>query len=205
MLFFARVLSETARVMAEPWAQLFRSSLDSSVLPSDWLNDEIVPIFKKGSKQHPCNYRPVTLTAVPCKVLESLVRDQLMEHLTRTNQLSGAQHGFRPKRSCCTQLLETLDDWTSILEEGDPIDALYLDFSKAFNSVPHQRLLLKLRSCGVGGKLLDWIEAFLSGRRQRVTGSMAQSRGGQRSQAEYHRERCWARCCSSCLLTTCLM
>ena len=155
--------------MAEPWAQLFRSSLDSSVLPSDWHNDEIVPIFEKGFKQHPCNYRPVTLTAVPCKVLESLVCDQLMEHLTRTNQLSGAQHGFRPKRSCCTQLLETLDDWTSILEEGDTIDALYMDFSKAFDSVPHQRLLRKLRSCGVGGKLLDWIEAFLSGRRQRVT------------------------------------
>ena len=164
-----RVLRETAVAIAEPWAQLFRSSVDSGNLLSDWREYEIVPIFKKGSKQCPANYRPVTLTAVPCKILEASVRDQLTEHLTRTNQLSGAQHGFRWGRSCCTQLLETLDEWTSILEEGDPVDALYLDFSKAFNSVPHQHILLKLRSCGVGGKLLDWVEAFLTGRRQRVT------------------------------------
>ena len=163
-----RVLRETAVEMAEPWARLFRSSLDSGCLPSDWQIDEIIPIFKNGSKQLPANYRPVALTAVPCKVLESLVRDQLMDHLTRTKQLSGAQHGYRRKRSCCTQFLETLDEWASMLEEGDPVDALYLDCSKAFNSVPHQRLLLKLRSCGVGGKLLNWIEAFLTGRRQRV-------------------------------------
>ena len=92
----------------------------------------------------------------------------------------GAGRGWR-KLSCriffkmaslrlpLTQLLETLDEWTSILEEGDSVDALYLDFSKAFNSVPHQRLLLKLRSCWVGGKLLNWVEAFLTGRRQRVS------------------------------------
>ena len=167
--FHPRVLRETAVAMAEHWARLFRSSVDSGSLPSDWRMDEIVPVFKKGSKQLPANYRPVTLTAVPCKILEALVRDQLMEHLTRTKQLSDAQHGFRQKRPCCTQLLETLDEWTSILEEGDSVDALYLDFSKAFNSVPHQRLLLKLRSCRVGGKLLNWVEAFLTGRQQRVS------------------------------------
>ena len=131
--------------------------------------DEIVPIYKKGNKQSPANYRPVTLTAVPCKVLESLIRDQLFDYLSETNQLNDAQHGFRRKRSCCTQLLETLEEWTSMLEQGDPVDALYLDFSKAFNSVPHQRLLLKLYACGVRGKLLDWVKAFLTGRRQRVT------------------------------------
>ena len=164
-----RILRETATVMAGPWAKLFRSSLDSGRLPKDWSMDEITPLHKKGPKQCPANYRPVTLTAVPCKVLESLVRDQLMDHLSLTNQLNPAQHGFRPKRSCCTQLLETLDDWTRMLEEGNRVDAIYLDFSKAFNSVPHQRLLLKLRSCGVGGKLLNWIAAFLMGRQQRVT------------------------------------
>ena len=164
-----RVLRETAATMAEPWSQLFRSCLDSGRLPLEWQKDEIVPIFKKGSKQTPANYRPVTLTAVPCKVLESLIRDQLFDHLESSEQLSDAQHGFRRKRSCTTQLLDTLDEWTDLLERGDPVDAIYLDFSKAFNSVPHQRLLLKLRSCGVGGKLLTWIEAFLTGRQQRVT------------------------------------
>ena len=102
-----RVLRETAVAMAEPWAQLFRFSVDSGNLPSDWREDEIVPIFKNGSKQRPANYRPVTLTAVSCKILEASVRDQLTKHLTRMNQLSGAQHGFRRGRSCCTQLLES--------------------------------------------------------------------------------------------------
>ena len=69
--------------------------------------DEITPLHKKSPKQCLANYRPVTLMAVPCKILESLVRDQLMDHLSQTNQLNSAQHGFRPKRSCCTQLLET--------------------------------------------------------------------------------------------------
>ena len=94
-----RVLCETSDAMAETWTQLFRSSVDSGILPSDWRVDEIVPIFKKGLRTSPLNYRPVTLTAVPGKVLESLIRDQLMEHLIRTGQLSGEQHGFRPKRS----------------------------------------------------------------------------------------------------------
>ena len=90
-----RILQETATTMADHWAQLFRSSLASASLPIDWCRDDIVPIFKRGPKHHPANYRPVTLTAVPCKVLESLVRDQIMEHLAGTDQLSSAQHGFR--------------------------------------------------------------------------------------------------------------
>ena len=170
-----RILRETALVMAEPWARLFRSSLDNSSFPSDWRNDEIIPIFKKGVKDSPANYRPVTLTAVPCKVLESLVRDQMMSYLIETEQLSNLQHGFRQKRSCSTQLLETVEDWTRALEEGDPVDALYLDFSKAFNSVPHQRLLLKLQSCGIRGRLLEWIRAFLTDRQQRVSINGAKS------------------------------
>lgn len=163
-----RILRETAVEMAEHWTRLFRTSLATATLPSDWCRDDITPIYKKGPKKCPANYRPVTLTAVPCKVLESLVRDQITEHLTHTAQLNTMQHGFRRKRSCSTQLLETLEDWSRELEDGNPVDALYLDFSKAFNSVPHQRLLLKLHSCGIRGRLLRWIRAFLTGRQQRV-------------------------------------
>ena len=104
----------------------------------------VIPIFKKGNKRLPGNYRPVSLTSVPFKVLESLISDKLMGHLTSTGQLSMDQHGFRARRSCTTQLLEALEDWTKILENGDPIDVVYRDFRKAFDSVPHERLLTKL-------------------------------------------------------------
>ena len=92
------------------------------------------------------------------KVLESVVRDQLMQHMLESGQLSDHQHGFMPKRSCTSQLLSTLEDWTRSIEEGQPVDAVYVDFRKAFDSVPHQRLLQKLRDLGVQGNILRWIE-----------------------------------------------
>ena len=163
-----RVLAETAHNMAVPLSLLFQESLQTAELPLDWKAGEIVPIFKKGSRQSPANYRPVSLTSIPCKVLESIIRDHIMEHMVETQQLHNAQHGFRPRRSCATQLLATLEDWTQALERGESVDAIYLDFSKAFDTVPHQRLLCKLRAYGVGERLLRWLESFLVGRRQRV-------------------------------------
>ena len=91
-----------------------------------------------------------------------------MAHLSESGLLHEAQHGFRPRRSCVTQLLSTLDDLSKMTENGDPIDAVSLDFSKAFDSVPHRHLIKKLQSYGVTGRLLSWIRAFLVGRRQRV-------------------------------------
>ena len=163
-----RMLKETARSLAAPLAKLFQQSLGSGRLPSDWKLGQIVPIHKKGSKQLPSNYRPVSLTSVFCKLLESIVRDAVMTHLTDHELLNDAQHGFRPRRSCASQLLTALDDWTRRLENGEQVDVAYLDFSKAFDSVPHRRLLQKLWAYGIGGRLLEWIEDFLIGRQQRV-------------------------------------
>jgi len=163
-----RILKETAQTVSGPLARIFRKSVMNGRLPQDWKMGTVIPIFKKGDKRLPGNYRPVSLTSVPCKVLESLIRDQLMDHLTSTGQLSKDQHGFRARRSCTTQLLEVQEDWTRILENGDPIDVLYLDFRKAFDSVPHERLLTKLSACGVSGHILDWIRSFLTDRQQQV-------------------------------------
>ena len=91
-----------------------------------------------------------------------------MEHLINNNLLSKFQHGFIKARSCTTQLLAVLDDWTDDIEHGENVDAIYLDYAKAFDTVPHKRLLAKLSGYGIGGKLLKWIAAFLEGRRQRV-------------------------------------
>ena len=106
-------------------------------------------------------------------MMEKLVRNEVMAHMTRNYLLSSLQHGFVHGRSCTTQLLEVLDKWTEALEQGDSMDAIYLDFAKAFDTVPHQRLLVTLAGYGIGGKVLQWIAAFLEGRRQRflVNGS----------------------------------
>ena len=82
--------------------------------------------------------------------------------------LHSSQHGFLPGRSCTTQLMEVIEHWSAAMDDGDPVDVAYLDFAKAFDSVPHQRLIQKLYAYGVRGKLLDWITAFLLDRRQRV-------------------------------------
>ena len=122
----------------------------------------MVPIFKKGNRQDPANYRQISITQILSKVLESIVRDQLMDHVSSTGQLTDAQHGFLPKLSCTSQLLATLDDWTQCIESGEPVDCAYLYFQKAFDSVPHQRLIKKLHDMGVHGELLSWIKAFLT-------------------------------------------
>ena len=104
---------------------------------------------KKGNRSKPSNYRPVSLTSVLCKVMESIIRDKIMEHTEQNKLLSSCQHGFVPKRSCATNLLHTLEKWTTALDTGRPVDAVYLDFAKAFDSVPHQRLIAKIESYGI--------------------------------------------------------
>ena len=110
------------------------------------------PFTKKGDRTLPSNYRPVSLTSQVCKVLESIVREHLLDHLKRNNILSDKQHGFRQGRSCLTNLLETLDSWTKILSNEDMIDVAYLDFRKAFDLVSHKHLLHKMSNYGIRGQ-----------------------------------------------------
>ena len=163
------VLKEAAAQLCIPFSMLFRRSFDEGHLPDDWKTANIVPVFKKGVSSGPGNYRPISLTSIVCKVFESIVREDIIKHLTSNNLLSNSQHGFLPKRSCTTQLLTAMEHWTNEIQLGHPIDVLYFDFKKAFDKVPHERLLIKLKAHGITGKLLDWIRSFLQGRKQRVT------------------------------------
>ena len=138
-------------------------------MPRIWKDATITSIFKKGDNSNPGNYRPVSLTSIVCKVMESIIRDKIMKHLHLNDLLSECQHGFIPMRSCVTNLLEVINKWTGALDEGKPIDAVYLDFAKAFDSVPHQHLILKIDSYGIMSKVQNWIRAFLTDRRQRVS------------------------------------
>ena len=128
----------------------------------------VVAIFKKGIKSVPGNYRPVSLTCIVCKILESIIRDIVVEHMLDCNLYSKCQHGFRKHRSCITQLLEVMEDFTKFVDNKKDIDIIYLDFQKAFDQVPHRRLLHKLNYLGITGNIHKWISDFLKDRNQRV-------------------------------------
>ena len=162
------LLVETADALTQPITLIFRKSLASGQIPQDWRSASVSPIYKKGSKLEPGNYRPVSLTCLLCKLMEKIIREHVIEHLQVNKLISRQQHGFTKGRSCVTQLLDVMDSWTEILDEGGSIDIIHMDFMKAFDSVPHQRLLAKLSAHGIQGKVLEWTQAFLSEREQRV-------------------------------------
>ena len=163
-----RVLIEATDPILTPITIIMNKSLREGRLPQRWKDAVVAPIFKKGKKSSPGNYRPVSLTSVICKVMESVIRDHIMDHLYRNNLLTDCQHGFVRNRSCLTQLLECLDVWTEMLDTGGSVDVVYMDYAKAFDKVAHARLLRKLQGYGITNQALDWIGNFLHGRRQKV-------------------------------------
>lgn len=163
-----KVLKESAEILNAPLTKIFRKSLQQGEIPCDWKLANITPIHKKGEKSNAKNYRPVSLTSVVSKILERVIRSRLMEHLSRNNLLSDYQYGFRPKRSTTSQLLHALDHWTHWLDTGENFDVMYMDYAKAFDSVPHERLLKKVQAYGIRGRVFRWIEGFLKNRKQRV-------------------------------------
>ncbi len=126
--------------------------------------------LKKGDKSSSSNYRPVSLTSQVCKVLESIVRDNILEHVKEYKLIKESQHGFLKRRSCLTNLLEFLEFVTNYIDQGYPIDVIYLDFQKAFDKVPHKRLMMKINALGITGEVFNWIwiADWLKDREQRV-------------------------------------
>ncbi|KAK3109083.1 hypothetical protein FSP39_022693 [Pinctada imbricata] len=143
-------------------------SLNTGQLPSDWVTANVTPLFKKGERSKPSNYRPISLTCILCKTLEHIVTSNLVKHLTRNNILYDLQHGFREKRSCETQLIMLISELANNIQQGRQTDLILLDFSKAFDKVSRQKLIYKLYKYGVQGKNLGWIKGFLSNRSQKV-------------------------------------
>ena len=163
-----RLLQELEGAAAAALTVIFRASVESGVVPDDWRWVNVTPIFKKGSKMDPGNYRPVSLTSVCCKLLEGLLKTAITKHLLENNLVNPSQHGFMAGRSCCTNLLEFMEEVTRAVDEGALVDVIYLDFAKAFDKVPKERLLEKLRAHGIGGQILRWIRNWLTDRQQRV-------------------------------------
>jgi hypothetical protein len=162
------VLKESAASVSKVLSKIFIKSFESGELPTDWKEANVTPIFKKGCKKIPANYRPVSLTSVPCKIMERMIRDIIMKYLLDNDLVHHSQHGFMPGKSCTTNLLETLDSITNSLNENCLVIMVLLDLAKAFDSVPHNVLIDKLKAYGICGNLLDWISSFLKERKQRV-------------------------------------
>ena len=170
-----RLLKECSVEVAPVLTRLFRKSIDEGEVPQQWKEAHIVPIHKSGSKAVMSNYRPVALTSSICKILEKMVCSAIMCFLTRNNLITPQQHGFMRGRSCQTNIMLCLEKWTEILDEGMSVDVAYFDYAKAFDKVSHRLLKQKLKSYGIRGKLLEWIEAWLERRTQRVVVGDAQS------------------------------
>ena len=163
-----RVLKTCASQISAMLTFIFQQSLDTGEVPRDWREANVVPLFKKGERTKPSNYRPVSLTSLCCKLLEHIVVSKIMDHLDNHNILVEEQHGFRSKRSCESQLIITCHDLVSELNRKGQVDMAVLDFAKAFDKVPHRRLATRLDYYGIRGKTKDWIQAFLRDRRQQV-------------------------------------
>ncbi|CAM5107999.1 unnamed protein product [Eretmochelys imbricata] len=170
-----RMLKELAHVIAEPLAIIFENSWQSGEVPVNWKKANVVLIFKKGKEEDPGNYRPVSLTSVPGKIMEQVLKESIWKHLEERKGIRNSQHGFTKGKSCLTTLIPFYDEITGSVDEGKAVDVLFLDFSKAFDTVSHSILANKLKKCRLDEWTVRWIESWLDRRAQRVVinGSMS--------------------------------
>ena len=141
-----RVLKELATELCPVFAHLFQQSNGTGEIPREWSVANICPLFKKSDRSLACNYRPVSLTCVPCKLLEHTVCSHIMAHLDEYNLLSERQHAFRKRHSCETQLTTVINDWAKLLDNRGQVDTFILNFEKAFDTPPHEFIKSKLFS-----------------------------------------------------------
>ena len=164
----ARSLKECSKELSLILTCIFNKSLQTGIVPDDWKTANVSAIFKKGQRYDPANYSPVSLTCLCCKILEHVIVSNVLKYLDCYKILTDCQHGFCARRSCETQLVTLCHDLSSSLDKGIQTNMLVLDFSKAFDRVPHQSLLWKLEHFGVQGTIHSWLASFLSGRTQSV-------------------------------------
>ena len=164
----SRLLKTLATELTPILTILFQATLHHGTIPLDWKKANVTAIFKSGERNKASNYRPISLTSITCKILEHIICSQIMSHFDRNNILTDAQHGFRKRRSCITQLIISTHELLTGIDKGEQHNAILLDFSKAFDKVPHHRLLRKLQYYGIHNQTFNWIQDFLTDRTQRV-------------------------------------
>ena len=162
------ILKRCEKELLVPICIIFNKSIKESTIPDLWRCANVTPIFKKGTKEDPLNYRPVSLTCVLSKILETIIKNRMMIDLEEGKILIEEQHGFRSERSTTSNLIEFYNEVTKDIDNKHAVDILFFDLSKAFDTVPHTKLIEKLRMLKLNVKIVDWIEDYLTGRKQRV-------------------------------------
>ncbi|TRZ10607.1 hypothetical protein HGM15179_016504 [Zosterops borbonicus] len=196
-----RVMRELADELAKPLSIIYNQSWLTGEVPEDWKLTNVTPIHKKGGKEDPSNYRPVSLISVPGKIMEQFILSVIMQRLQYGQGLRPSQQGFRRGRSCLTNLVSFYDQVTRLVDAGRAADFVYLDFSKAFDTVSHSILLDKLAARGLDRSTLCWVRNWLHGQAQSVVVNGAGSSWGQ-SPVVFLRGLCWDQLCSIFSLMT---
>ncbi|KAJ7404858.1 hypothetical protein WISP_143114 [Willisornis vidua] len=163
-----RVMRELVEELAKPLSIIYQQFWLSGEVPDDWKLANVTPIHKTGCKQDPGNYRPVSLTSVPGRVMEQFILSAITQHLQDGQGIRPSQHGFRRVRSCLTSLISFYNQVTHLVDQGKAVDVVYLDFSKAFDTVSHNTLLEKLAAHSLDRGTLCWVKSWLDGWAQRV-------------------------------------
>ena len=163
-----RLLKELKQVIVSPLHKLFQLSIRERKVPSTWKQADVIPIYKKGDKSDPNNYRPVSLLNTTGKLMEKVVFKYLFNFFRDNFIISLWQSGFMPKCSTTCQLLEIYHTFCNAVADGKEIRVVFLDISRAFDKVWHAGLVHKLRLAGISGDILEWLKDYLRDRQQRV-------------------------------------
>ena len=169
------MLKQTAHAIAPSLTTLFNLSLKTGVFPRDWKLARVVPVAKPGAKNNPVNYRPISLLPIISKVLERHVSNIMKNPLIDHSPLSTQQWGFTAKKSTTSALRSFTHNCLKSLNNGNEVGAVFVDLSKAFDSVPHGPLLVRIEGTGVNSFLIRWIQSYLSSRSQSVVLDGAES------------------------------
>jgi len=171
-----RVLRELVEKLAKSLSIIYQQSWGTGDVPEDWRIATVISVYKKGRREDPGNYRPVSLISVPGKIMERFILSVLTGHVKDKQGIRPSHHRFMKGMSCLTNLISSYDQVTHLVDEGKAVDVIYLDFSKAFDTVPHSILPEKLAAHGLDGCTLCWIKSCLNGQAQRVMVNGVKSR-----------------------------